>query len=176
MRENVEIRRLIENEWITICFRKNAKGFEQRQREKIAEVQAQNRKSYDKKRKEATRYRQGNMVAIKQRQTSPGLKLYPKFLEYVYAQDCMSIYEIQLFSKECRPVLIWNIRLSWNVSPENLGHMAALSPKQETNNALDRGLMHGANFPEHATLRKCIGLPTRHHRTDTKAQFLESLH
>ncbi|KOX70235.1 hypothetical protein WN51_05513 [Melipona quadrifasciata] len=39
--------------------------------------------------------------------------------------------------------------LSWNVSPENLGHMAALSPKQETNNALDRGLMHGANFPEH---------------------------
>ncbi|KOX76227.1 hypothetical protein WN51_11967 [Melipona quadrifasciata] len=27
--------------------------------------------------------------------------------------------------------------------------LAALSPKQETNNALDRGLMHGANFPEH---------------------------
>ncbi|KOX68299.1 hypothetical protein WN51_07957 [Melipona quadrifasciata] len=40
-------------------------------------------------------------------------------------------------------------RLSWNVSPENLGHMAALSSKQETNKALDRGLMHGANFPEH---------------------------
>ncbi|KOX70694.1 Acetylcholinesterase [Melipona quadrifasciata] len=42
-----------------------------------------------------------------------------------------------------------HLGLSWNVSPENLGHMAALSPKQETNNALDRGLMHGANFPEH---------------------------
>ncbi|KOX69101.1 hypothetical protein WN51_06504 [Melipona quadrifasciata] len=39
--------------------------------------------------------------------------------------------------------------LSWNVSPENLGHMAALSSKQETNKALDRGLMHGTNFPEH---------------------------
>ncbi|KOX74796.1 hypothetical protein WN51_00495 [Melipona quadrifasciata] len=40
-------------------------------------------------------------------------------------------------------------QMNWNVSPENLGHMAALSPKQETNNALDRGLMHGANLPEH---------------------------
>ncbi|KOX68372.1 hypothetical protein WN51_07923 [Melipona quadrifasciata] len=39
--------------------------------------------------------------------------------------------------------------LSWNVSPENLSHMAALSSKQETNKALDRGLMHGTNFPEH---------------------------
>ncbi|KOX71153.1 Glucose dehydrogenase [acceptor] [Melipona quadrifasciata] len=39
--------------------------------------------------------------------------------------------------------------LSRNVSSENLGHMAAVSPKQETNNALDRGLMHGVNFPEH---------------------------
>ncbi|KOX69102.1 hypothetical protein WN51_06505 [Melipona quadrifasciata] len=39
--------------------------------------------------------------------------------------------------------------LSWNVSPENLGHMAVLSSKQETNKALDRELMHGTNFPEH---------------------------
>ncbi|KOX74416.1 hypothetical protein WN51_00319 [Melipona quadrifasciata] len=45
--------------------------------------------------------------------------------------------------------IMCTLGLSWNVSPENLGHMAALSPKQETNNALDRGLMHGANFPEH---------------------------
>ncbi|KOX78107.1 hypothetical protein WN51_09466 [Melipona quadrifasciata] len=35
------------------------------------------------------------------------------------------------------------------VSPENLGHMATLSSKQETNKALHRGLMHGTNFPEH---------------------------
>ncbi|KOX68607.1 hypothetical protein WN51_04093 [Melipona quadrifasciata] len=42
------------------------------------------------------------------------------------------------------PISIWNV-----FSPENLGHMATLSSKQETNKALDRGLMHGANFPEH---------------------------
>ncbi|KOX80095.1 hypothetical protein WN51_08999 [Melipona quadrifasciata] len=35
------------------------------------------------------------------------------------------------------------------VSPKDLGHMAAFSSKQETNKALDRGLMHGTNFPEH---------------------------
>ena len=48
-----------------------------RAREKNDEIQAQNRKSYNK-RKEATRYRQGYIVAIKR--TGPGLKLYPKFL------------------------------------------------------------------------------------------------
>ncbi|KOX69360.1 hypothetical protein WN51_06778 [Melipona quadrifasciata] len=50
------------------------------------------------------------------------------------------------------PIFPWHekpSRLSWNVSPENLGHMATLSSKQETNKALDRGLMHGTNFPEH---------------------------
>ena len=51
MRENIEIRQLIEDKWITM-FREECKGIRTKAREKIAEVQAQNRKLYDKKRKE----------------------------------------------------------------------------------------------------------------------------
>ncbi|KAK1124090.1 hypothetical protein K0M31_007114 [Melipona bicolor] len=46
-------------------------------------------------------------------------------------------------------VYLHKTTLSWPVSPENLGHMAALSSKQRNNKTLDRGLMHGTNFPEH---------------------------
>ena len=43
VRENVEIRRLIEDEWIT-TFQEEREGIRTRAREKIDEIQAQNRK------------------------------------------------------------------------------------------------------------------------------------
>ena len=48
MRENVEIRHLIEDEWITI-FQEEREGIQTRVREKIDKIQAQNRKLYNKK-------------------------------------------------------------------------------------------------------------------------------
>ena len=50
MRENMEIRRLIEDEQITM-FQEEPEEIRTRAREKIAEVQAQYRKLYDKKKK-----------------------------------------------------------------------------------------------------------------------------
>lgn len=79
MRENVDVRRLIKDEWITI-FQEEREGIRTRAREKIDKIQAQNRKSYNKKRKKATRYRQGDIVATKRIRTGPGFKLCPKFL------------------------------------------------------------------------------------------------
>ena len=66
-------------------FQKEREGIRTRAREKIAEIQAQNRKSYDKKRKEATRYEQEDMIAIKQVQTDPQLKTY---LEVSWTLPC----------------------------------------------------------------------------------------
>lgn len=46
----------------------------------IEKIQAEHKKTYDKKRKEATKYRIGDIVAIRRTQQSPGLKLLIKFL------------------------------------------------------------------------------------------------
>lgn len=48
--------------------------------ENTDEIQAQNRTSYNKKRRKATPYRQGDIILIKRTQTGPGLNLCPKFL------------------------------------------------------------------------------------------------
>ena len=46
----------------------------------IAKIQEENKKQYNKKRKEATRYQKGDLVAIRRTQQGPGLKLRFKFL------------------------------------------------------------------------------------------------
>ena len=51
-----------------------------RAKEKIIEIRAQNRKTFNKKRNNATEYKQGQLVAIKRTQTIPGLKFHPKYL------------------------------------------------------------------------------------------------
>ena len=43
-------------------------------------VQQENRRNYNKNRKEAPYYREGDLVAIKRTQVGPGLKLAPKYL------------------------------------------------------------------------------------------------
>ena len=49
-------------------------------RQRIAEVQEENRRTFDRKCKEATKYEEEDLVAIKGTQQGPGLKLFIKFL------------------------------------------------------------------------------------------------
>ncbi|GFY72629.1 uncharacterized protein TNIN_319551 [Trichonephila inaurata madagascariensis] len=46
----------------------------------IQKIQAENKRTYDRKRKKAPRYRKGDLVAIQRTQFGSGLKLRPKFL------------------------------------------------------------------------------------------------
>ena len=79
MREDPAIRNLIEEEWIAM-FQTDRDEVRARAKEKIAEVQAQNRRAFNKNRKQATEYKQGQLVAIKRTQAAPGLKFQPKYL------------------------------------------------------------------------------------------------
>ncbi|XP_033363079.1 unconventional myosin-XVIIIa-like [Bombus vosnesenskii] len=47
---------------------------------RIEEIQARDKWTYNKRRKKATAYRTGDLVAIERMQKGPGLKLHPKFL------------------------------------------------------------------------------------------------
>lgn len=78
MRGDPEVRKLIEDEWISM-FQEQRDEMRVRAKGKIAEVQDQNRKSFDKNRKEATEYRQGQLIAIKRTQAGPGLKFHAKY-------------------------------------------------------------------------------------------------
>ena len=49
-------------------------------RDKIQKIQNENRQTYDKKRKDATKYQEGDLVAIRRSQLGPGLKVAAKFL------------------------------------------------------------------------------------------------
>lgn len=55
---------------------------EQRQlaKENIAKIQQENKKTYNRNRKEAIKYKLGDLVAIKRTQFGGGQKLFPKFL------------------------------------------------------------------------------------------------
>lgn len=46
----------------------------------IMKVQEENKKTFDKKRKQSSKYKEGDWVAIKRTQFGPGLKLKPKYL------------------------------------------------------------------------------------------------
>ena len=49
-------------------------------KQRIQKIQEENRRGYNKKRKKATKYEVGDIVAIKRTQQGPGLKLFIKFL------------------------------------------------------------------------------------------------
>lgn len=52
----------------------------QKAKEEIARIQEENTRYYNKRRKEATKYKVGDLVAIKRTQFGGGLKLCIKFL------------------------------------------------------------------------------------------------
>lgn len=79
MKDDISIRELIEKEIISI-FEENRDEIRSQAKENIRRVQEENRRGFDKRRKPATAYNIGDLVAIKRTQAKPGLKLAPKYL------------------------------------------------------------------------------------------------
>lgn len=77
--KNDEIWKLIEEEKIAY-YNESRSEIRAKAKESIQRIQSENRKSYNKKRKEANQYNTGDLVAIKKTQFTQGSKLYPKFL------------------------------------------------------------------------------------------------
>jgi len=46
----------------------------------ISKIQRENKRTFDKRRRKATPYREGDLVAIKRTQQGPGLKVTHKYL------------------------------------------------------------------------------------------------
>lgn len=70
---------MIENEWMRM-FEEERDDIRQAAREKIVEVQKENLEGFNKKRKKAHKYVNGDIVAIKRTQFGSGLKFRNKFL------------------------------------------------------------------------------------------------
>lgn len=79
LRDDDNLRELLEREWVTL-FQKNRDELQVHARENIAKIQQENCRVYNKKRKKARLYREGDLVAIRRTQQAPGLKLASKFL------------------------------------------------------------------------------------------------
>ncbi|KZC14257.1 hypothetical protein WN55_06641 [Dufourea novaeangliae] len=72
------LRELLEREWTTF-FDESRCELREYAREKITEVQRENRNSFYKRRKTARNYAIGDLVAIKRTQQGPGAKLSGKY-------------------------------------------------------------------------------------------------
>lgn len=79
LKEDVQLRELIESEWARM-FEDERDDIREKAREKIAEIQQENLKSFNKKRTTALKYKDGDLVAIKRTQFGPGLKFRNKYL------------------------------------------------------------------------------------------------
>ena len=79
IREDPNIRELIESKWIT-AFEEKRDELQFQAKESIKKVQKVNRRNYNKKRKEAIVYKEGDLVAIRRTQQRPGLKFAAKYL------------------------------------------------------------------------------------------------
>jgi len=66
-------------EWVD-NFQNDQSGLREQARECIAKIQHENRLTFRKKRKPATKYKENDLVAIKRTQLGPGLKLANKYL------------------------------------------------------------------------------------------------
>jgi len=79
LRDNCEIRELLEKEWISE-FQEDRDEIKDCAKDNIAKIQEENRRRFNRKRKEASTYRENDLVAIKRMQQGPGLKLASKYL------------------------------------------------------------------------------------------------
>jgi len=78
-KEDLLIKELIEEEMIEI-FNEQRQEIREESKQQILKVQEENRKQYNLRRKKATRYKLGDLVAVKRTQFGSGLKLCKKFL------------------------------------------------------------------------------------------------
>lgn len=79
LKEDLQIRELIEKEWAQM-FEEKRDDIRQEAKRKISEIQKENLKGFNKKRKTALEYTEGDLVAIKRTQFGLGLKFSNKFL------------------------------------------------------------------------------------------------
>jgi len=79
VRDDPQIRELLEMEWVD-DFQNDRNGLREQARECIAKIQRENRLTFRKRRKPATKYKENDLVAIKRTQLGPGLKLANKYL------------------------------------------------------------------------------------------------
>lgn len=73
------LRELVEQEFVA-TFQEERDEVREHAKDRIQRIQKENRRSYNKKRKEARAYREGDIVAIKRTQQGPGLKFAAKYL------------------------------------------------------------------------------------------------
>ena len=79
IKENAQVRRLIDEEWAA-KFEEQRRELREDAKRKIAATQEENKRNFDKRRKSAKQYLRGDLVAIKRTQFGPGLKFGGKFL------------------------------------------------------------------------------------------------
>ncbi|XP_033176595.1 uncharacterized protein LOC117151651 [Bombus impatiens] len=79
LRDDPQISQLIEDEQAAV-FQKERDQLRADAKRRIEEIQIRNKRAYNRRRKKATAYRTGDLVAIERMQRGPGLKLHPKFL------------------------------------------------------------------------------------------------
>ncbi|GFY37177.1 transposon Tf2-6 polyprotein [Trichonephila inaurata madagascariensis] len=78
-KENLYLRNLLMEEMVEE-LQEQRNQLRQDAKRNIQKIQAENKRTYDRKRKKAPRYRKGDLVAIQRTQFGSGLKLRPKFL------------------------------------------------------------------------------------------------
>lgn len=78
LREDHNVRELLEQEWAS-SFQEKRDELRLQAKESIIKIQQENKRSFDKKRKAAGVYQEGDLVAIKRMQQAPGSKLAAKY-------------------------------------------------------------------------------------------------
>lgn len=78
LREDHNVRELLEQEWAS-SFQEKRDELRLQAKESITKIQQENKRSFDKKRKAAEVYQEGDLVAIKRTQQAPGSKLAAKY-------------------------------------------------------------------------------------------------
>ncbi|KMQ88945.1 hypothetical protein RF55_11489 [Lasius niger] len=78
MKDDVSIRELVEKELISM-FEENRDEMRSQAKDAIQQIQQENRRGFNKRRKPATSYKIGDLVAIKRTQANPGLKFAHKY-------------------------------------------------------------------------------------------------
>lgn len=78
-KEDINLKELIEKEFVS-QFNEDREDLREKAKQQLLKVQAENRKTYDRKRKKASQYKIGELIAIKRTQMGPGRKLRAKYL------------------------------------------------------------------------------------------------
>lgn len=79
LKEDIRIKEMLDEEW-RARFTEQRDDLRQVAKENLLKIQEENRRNFNKNRKESNEYAVGDLVAIKRTQFGPGLKLRGKFL------------------------------------------------------------------------------------------------